>query len=534
MHQRRVQVAHCRDFMLMIEEDMKRALREMSEGLPVAMEPLGRRDSEEQLHAVVVSSPTVHPSRPKKRKRLAAEEVAEPLLSPWTSLVPKSEFTNLDQRLHQEIATFVDFVQQTPQEKTARDNLLAVLQKLLRTRFPKCELKLHGSTVTDLSLPGADIDMILVTPKEMSRPEQKDALHKIAHAVKTALLADHALVLHRARVPIVKFKTLPEYGSLSVDIGINNTEGLRVTELVKAYMSTMPCLRPLVLAVKTFLSQRGLSNPAVGGLGSYAITCMVLSFLQLNPSGRPTDYLEKPMANQSLGMLFSDFLFYYGLKFPYTTSYISVTSGKLLPKESAQWITVAPDSPAALVIQCLVNPENDVTRPTFRIDEVREAFKVAFATILALPVKDESLLGSLLSLRESKLQEREHIHALVDSGTLSSGSASPPSVASRTMVESPRRRERDDEQPEERVAKRAKMEADEEPVDVPYRSESGAASSLRSLEVDPAEEEVQECPATSQPEPSVTGCHVSISGSSTPLREGEDEDGRPREGMRVR
>ncbi|KAF7321129.1 Poly(A) RNA polymerase cid14 [Mycena chlorophos] len=434
------------------------------------MEPLGRRESEEELHLVAVS---LHPSRPKKRKRLAAEEVAEPLLSPWTSLVPKSEVVNLDQRLHQEIATFVDFVQQTPQERTARDNLLAVLQKMLRTRFPKCELKLHGSTVTDLSLPGADIDMILVTAKEMSRTEQKDALHKIAHAVKTALLADHALVLHRARVPIVKFKTLPEYGSLSVDIGINNTEGLRVTELVKAYMSTMPCLRPLVLAVKTFLAQRGLSNPAVGGLGSYATTCMVLIFLQLNPSGRPTDYLEKPVANESLGMLFTDFLFYYGLKFPYTTSYISVTSGKLLPKESAQWITIAPDSPSALVIQCLVNPKNDVTRPTSRIGEVREAFKAALATILAsaLPVTDEneseSLLGSLLGLRESKLQEREHIHALVDSGTLSTGSglasATPLSVTSRTTTMSelplPRRQEREGA---ERNARRTRAEASED------------------------------------------------------------------------
>lgn len=121
--------------------------------------------------------------------------------------------------------------------------------------------------------------------------------------------------------------------------------------------------------MKGFLSQRNLNNAAYGGLGSYAVTCMCISFLQvsrvagsldpsdfeqLNPSKRPQDYLDKPMESESLGALLTDFMFYYGIKFPYASSYISVTEGKLLPKESAEWITNK--VPDALVIQCLINP----------------------------------------------------------------------------------------------------------------------------------------------------------------------------------
>lgn len=77
-------------------------------------------------------------------------------------------------------------------------------------------------------------------------------------------------------------------------------------------------------------------------------------FEQLNPSKRPQDYLDKPMETESLGALLTDFMFYYGIKFPYASSYISVTEGKLLPKESVEWITNK--VPDALVIQCLINP----------------------------------------------------------------------------------------------------------------------------------------------------------------------------------
>jgi non-canonical poly(A) RNA polymerase PAPD5/7 len=59
------------------------------------------------------------------------------------------------------------------------------------------------------------------------------------------------------------------------------------------------------------------------------------------------------METESLGLLLTDFLFYYGLEFSYTTSYISVTEGKVLPKTSADWIKLKDAD--RLAIQCIVN-----------------------------------------------------------------------------------------------------------------------------------------------------------------------------------
>jgi non-canonical poly(A) RNA polymerase PAPD5/7 len=75
---------------------------------------------------------------------------------------------------------------------------------------------------------------------------------------------------------------------------------------------------------------------------------------QMNPSKRAQELLDQPKETQSLGMLLDDFFLYYALEFPYTTSYISVTEGKVLPKTSTDWIKLKDAD--RLVIQCVVNP----------------------------------------------------------------------------------------------------------------------------------------------------------------------------------
>lgn len=82
----------------------------------------------------------------------------------------------------------------------------------------------------------------------------------------------------------------------------------------------------------------------------------VYSFMvrKLNPAERPEEFLHSPLESGSLGTLLLDFFNYYGSTFPYEDFYISVTEGKLLPKESADWINTK--HPGRLAVQCLVNP----------------------------------------------------------------------------------------------------------------------------------------------------------------------------------
>jgi non-canonical poly(A) RNA polymerase PAPD5/7 len=62
--------------------------------------------------------------------------------------------------------------------------------------------------------------------------------------------------------------------------------------------------------------------------------------------------VHKPSESESLGTLVLHFFDYYGNTFPYGTSYISVSEGKLLPKSSARWI--ADPASDRLAVQCLV------------------------------------------------------------------------------------------------------------------------------------------------------------------------------------
>lgn len=68
---------------------------------------------------------------------------------------------------------------------------------------------------------------------------------------------------------------------MKFDVNINSNDGSTAIPLIKQYMDSMPALRPLILLVKTFLARRGLNSAATGGLGSYAATLLIISFLQV-------------------------------------------------------------------------------------------------------------------------------------------------------------------------------------------------------------------------------------------------------------
>jgi len=60
-----------------------------------------------------------------------------------------------------------------------------------------------------------------------------------------------------------------------------NHMGLKCSETIKAFMLAEPLLRPLVLVIKMLVQIYGLNDPYKGGLGSYAITLMVIALLQV-------------------------------------------------------------------------------------------------------------------------------------------------------------------------------------------------------------------------------------------------------------
>jgi non-canonical poly(A) RNA polymerase PAPD5/7 len=50
---------------------------------------------------------------------------------------------------------------------------------------------------------------------------------------------------------------------------------------VQRYLDEEPAVKPLALLIKYYLKQFGMNEPYTGGLGSYALIIMIISYLQV-------------------------------------------------------------------------------------------------------------------------------------------------------------------------------------------------------------------------------------------------------------
>src|SRR5207248_1355738 len=69
----------------------------------------------------------------------------------------------------------------------------------------------------------------------------------------------------------------------STKSAVDQPGGLETTAFVKAAIQQMPGLRPLMLFLKYFLYCRSLHDTYTGGIGSFLLQIMAISFLQLHP-----------------------------------------------------------------------------------------------------------------------------------------------------------------------------------------------------------------------------------------------------------
>ncbi|GAA5832808.1 hypothetical protein JCM11251_005772 [Rhodosporidiobolus azoricus] len=147
--------------------------------------------------------------------------------------------------------------------------------------------------------------------------------------------------------------------------------------------------RCMVLLVKAFLSQRGMNEVFTGGLGSYSIICMVISFLQLHPRIQTS----RINPNRNLGLLFVEFLELYGKHFNYDEAGITLRGrGGYYNKHDKGWFRH--QQPYLLSIEDPNDPQNDVSGGSHAIIRVRQTFAGGFDTLTATLLHRHSLLSS--------------------------------------------------------------------------------------------------------------------------------------------
>lgn len=82
---------------------------------------------------------------------------------------------------------------------------------------------------------------------------------------------------------ILVIKGTSVQGGFNIDISINQHSGLKAAPLVKNLIHAISekASRCLIMIVKALLAERGLHEVYSGGLGSYSVICLVISFLQV-------------------------------------------------------------------------------------------------------------------------------------------------------------------------------------------------------------------------------------------------------------
>ncbi len=357
----------------------------------------------------------VEEEAPKKwqKRAIKSKDVLSSLPDPpWND--GKRYSSNLTLMLHEEIVDYAAYIAPRPEEHEMRrlavDRVATVAKKI----WPNCQIHIFGSFDTQIYLPSSDIDMVIVDPA--ARPP--GCLYALADGLQRDGVCQQMEVISKARVPIVKIvDAITQY---PVDISFNMTSGVDSAEIVKELLNdstVAPAVKPLILVLKQFLVQRGQNEVYSGGLGSYGLLMMVMSFLKMHPllqSGQ-----MRPEEN--LGVLLLEFLELHGRNFNYDGVGMGLDARKgvfYYDKQKRGWDVRT----GSLSIQDPQDKDNDITRGSFAFYAVRQEFNRAFTLLTAMinahttrvllrrPVEPvNTLLSSIVRVKRVTEEHRIHI-----------------------------------------------------------------------------------------------------------------------------
>jgi DNA polymerase sigma len=334
--------------------------------------------------------------------------------------------------LHNEILQFVKLMEPFEKERVSRLAVIQELQAAVVSEFgPSAQLLVLGSQATNLFLPTSDIDLTLqyqdedddgnnneqVIPQPSSyNPLYKKPIHRFSDLMASKEWKDRLSYLETieaTRVPIVKMRFAAT--DIAVDVSFNQANGVMAATLMTEYLKAMPPLRPMTIILKYFLAARDLNEPYSGGVGSYLLQLLIVSFLQQRERAA---YHDNMNIDYNLGGLLLDFLELYGLDFNYLVTGLSVRfDGFYYRKGRAA-------RPNCISVENPLDVAHDVGSSSYRFTMVQRSFAIAYKTLIAMitpgPKLPEastsaSILGSILPTSPymtSRLVVKRHDMAL--------------------------------------------------------------------------------------------------------------------------
>ncbi|XP_020651245.3 terminal nucleotidyltransferase 4A isoform X1 [Pogona vitticeps] len=326
-----------------------------------------------------------------------------PLGTPWKT----RPYSPGIQGLHEEIIDFYDFMSPRPEEAVMRKEVVKRIEAVIKDLWPVADVQIFGSFSTGLYLPTSDIDLVVFGKWEcppLQQLEQALRKHNVAEPYSIK-------VLDKATVPIIKLTD--QETEVKVDISFNVETGVKAAQLIKDYMKKYTVLPYLILVLKQFLLQRDLNEVFTGGISSYSLILMAISFLQLHPR------FDARRCNENLGMLLIEFFELYGRNFNYLKTGIRIKNGgAYVAKEEIMKAMTNGYRPSMLCIEDPLMPGNDVGRSCYGAMQVKQVFDYAYIVLShavsplarSYPNRDsESTLGRIIKVTQEVIDYRAWI-----------------------------------------------------------------------------------------------------------------------------
>ncbi|KAI9596747.1 hypothetical protein BDF19DRAFT_436638 [Syncephalis fuscata] len=301
----------------------------------------------------------------------AAMDIWREKEAPWA--IEQQYLGEPAERLHQEIVDFISYISPSPEEHEMRLLVVKQIEQVVEHLWHDAKLYIFGSYETQIYLPTSDIDVVITAPHLTALDKHRlvDELYYLSNTLKRKGIAAETRVVARAKVPIIKM--VEAATGYHLDISLNITNGISSARTVKRFIEQMPALRPIMLLVKQFLTQRSMNEVFSGGLGSYSLMIMTVSFLQMHPLVQT----KQIQAEENLGTLFMEFLELYGRNFAYENVGIRITkNGSYYRKRDMG--RLQPNVASAPSLEDPNDSSNDVGVGSFNMHRVRQAFNGAF------------------------------------------------------------------------------------------------------------------------------------------------------------
>jgi len=259
----------------------------------------------------------------------------------------------------------------------------------------------------------------------MAVSDTTKVLHIMATTLKRSGITSHVTIIAKAKVPIIKF--VSSYGRLQVDISINQANGLISGEIITGFLKQMipgdqekesKALRSLIMITKAFLRERKLNEVYTGGLGSYSVVCLAVSFLQMHPKIRRGEMDPE----KNLGVLVVEFFELYGNRFNYDNVGISLREGgTYFNKRERGWnvdykkniLSIEDPADPCKSLHCLpwlylqlFCTANDISSGSYHFHKVKTAFAGAYNLLTMTSYHRVGILSSRQQGTAFRLRQR--------------------------------------------------------------------------------------------------------------------------------